>query len=104
MKIFVAIGEYRLDLRGCRSLKDKRQLMKSILDRLGNNRNMAACEAGDNDYWKSGIIAVSCVSSSFARARDAVGRVRGVIESTGVEVVEEKRAVLSPEDVVEWSS
>lgn len=99
MKFFVGIGGYRLDLAHCRSLKDKRQTMKSVLDRLGNRRGMGASEVGENALWKSGTIAVVCVSRSYGAAVESLSSALRVIESSGVEVLEREVQVISPEDL-----
>lgn len=101
MKLFVGIGRYRLVIRDAGSLKDKRRILKSLVDRIGNSKVVAVCEVGDNDYWKSSVLAVTCVSS----AHDLVGRLleqtRQVIEVSGAEVVEKEQWVFNPEDISE---
>jgi uncharacterized protein len=99
MKFFIGIGRFKLDLAHCRSLKDKRQILKSILDRLGRNRSMSACEIGENDYWKSGLIGVASLSGTYGGAETALTGARRLIESSGVEVIDEERWVFSPEDL-----
>lgn len=99
MKFFVGIGEYRLDMAHCRSLKDKRQTMKSVLDRLSNRRGMAACEVGANELWKSGSIAVVCVSRSYGGASQSMTGALRVIESSGAEVLARDVEIISPEDL-----
>lgn len=99
MKFFVGIGGYRLDLAHCRSLKDKRQVLKSILDRLGNRRWVGASEVGQNDVWKSGAIAVVCVSQTYGAAEESLSSARRMIESSGVDVLEQQIKVFNPEDL-----
>lgn len=99
MKFYVGIARFRLDMAACSSLKDKRRLLKSILDRLGNSKLMGAAEVGDRDYWKSGVLGITCVSSSRQLVGKALDGARRLIESSGVEVVDEERWVLKPEDI-----
>jgi uncharacterized protein YlxP (DUF503 family) len=99
VKFFIGIGRYRLDLAHCRSLKDKRQVVKSLLDRLGKKRSMSASEVGDNDFWKTGVIAVTCVSNRYGAADETLAGARRLIESMGVEVLESDHWVLSPDDL-----
>lgn len=64
------VGFCRVDLcvDGCRSLKDKRRIIRSLKDRLHNQFNVAVCEYGGLDLWQRAEIAmVSC-----ANARDKV--------------------------------
>lgn len=99
LKSFVGIGRYRLDLASCSSLKDKRHFMRSIIDRLGNSRIIAAAEIGERDAWKSGGVAVACVSSSRSKIDEALEGARRTIEGSGVEVLSAESWVLDPEDL-----
>ena len=52
----------RLHLPGCRSLKEKRGLLKPLLARLHREFNVAAAETDLQDVWQSaevGLVAVS---------------------------------------------
>jgi uncharacterized protein len=99
LKFYVGIARFRLDMAESSSLKDKRRLLKSILDRLGNSKLVGAAEVGDRDYWKSGVIGIACVSSSRQLVGKALDGARRLIEVSGVEVVDEERWVLKPEDI-----
>jgi len=98
MKFFVGVGGYRLDMRHCNSLKDKRQLVRRITDRLARGTGMAAAEVGEIDYWKSCTMAVTCVSSSYNLLQSSLDEARKKIESLGVDVIEQQRSVFNPED------
>ena len=45
------------------SLKQKRQVMRSIKDRLRNQFNVAVAEIGSNDLWQIGELAVVTVAN-----------------------------------------
>jgi len=66
----VIIGVLRLTLRidAARSLKDKRQVVKSVVERVRARFNAAAAEVEDNDTWNVATIAVVCVSNASAHA------------------------------------
>lgn len=99
MKFFVGMARFRLDCSMCASLKDKRRVVKSVLDRLGNSRVMCAAEVGDNDLWKSAVIGVACVSSSKSLVDGSLDAARRMIEGAGVEVIGEERWAIKPEDL-----
>ena len=101
MKLFVGIGRYQLHIGSSASLKDKRRIVKSIVDRLGNRKVIGIAEVGDNDYWKSGTIALACVSASREVVLNTLDRARETIESAGAEVVRVESWVLKPEDLEE---
>jgi uncharacterized protein YlxP (DUF503 family) len=101
MKFFIGIGRYQLDMASCESLKDKRRFVKSIVDRLGNSKVIAISEVGNNDYWKSGTLALSCVSASREVVQNTLDRAVKTIEGYGVEVVRADSWILNPEDLEE---
>jgi uncharacterized protein YlxP (DUF503 family) len=53
------------------SLKDKRQVVRSLTARLRQTFNVAVAEVGDQDLWQSAIIGIACVSDD-ARHADAM--------------------------------
>ena len=97
LKFFVGVAYYRLDLSFARSLKDKRQVVRSLIDRLGRSATLSAAEAGDNDVWKTAVIAVSCVSSSHEMAKRTVEGALDLIEREA-EVVDRSSWVFSTDD------
>jgi uncharacterized protein YlxP (DUF503 family) len=101
VKFFVGIGRYQLDMSSCSSLKDKRRIIKSISDRLGNSKVTGVSEVGANDYWKSGTLALTCVAASRDVVNHTLDKARRTIESYGVEVIEMERWILRPDDLEE---
>jgi uncharacterized protein YlxP (DUF503 family) len=101
MKFFMGLGRYRLDLRDCRSIKDKRRIVKSIIDRVGNGKGVAVREVGDPDHWKTSLLAVLCLSDSEQSAKKILARAREVMEAAVVDVTEDWQYVFSADDVAE---
>jgi hypothetical protein len=64
------IGSLTLDLHlpDAHSLKDKRSVVKSILQRLRNEFNVATAEVGEQDRWQIARLGVVCVSSTNNQA------------------------------------
>ena len=60
------IGSLTLDLHlpDAHSLKDKRSIVKSVLQRLRNEFNVATAEVGEQDRWQLARLGVVCVSST----------------------------------------
>ena len=60
----------KLDLPSVGSLKEKRRIVKSLIDRLKNKFNVSIAEVGDNDVLKSATIGAAVVSNenSFAHS------------------------------------
>ncbi len=62
----------RLHIPNARSLKDKRQVVRSILDRARSRYRVAAAEVGENDVHKIAELGFSSVSGDYSHARDIV--------------------------------
>jgi hypothetical protein len=62
----------RLLVRESRSLKDKRQVVRSILDRLRGQFNVSAAEVGEQDDHRVVEIGVAMVGSDVAPVQGAL--------------------------------
>lgn len=60
------IAHLTLELRieGAHSLKDKRQAVRSLKDRLRNSFNVAVAETDSSDLWQRATIGVVSISDS----------------------------------------
>ena len=50
------------------SLKEKRQIVKSILTRVRNEFNVSIAEVDEQDLWQSAVLGIACVSNSQSYA------------------------------------
>lgn len=50
------------------SLKEKRQVVRSLIARVRNEFNVAIGEVDDHDVWQHAVLAVACVSTSAQHA------------------------------------
>ena len=57
------------------SLKDKRQISRSLSARIRNTFNVAVAEVEDQDLWQRLTLAVCCVSTDSAHANEMVSYV-----------------------------
>lgn len=78
--MIVAVCEIRLNLYGVRSLKEKRQIVKSILARLSRQFNIAVAEVGYQDVWQTAEIAVVTVGNDTGHLHGRLERVVAFIE------------------------
>lgn len=93
-----AIGVLTMELRieHAHSLKDKRQVVKSLKERLRQRHNVAIAEIDYQDLWQSALLSAVTVSSSRQLAeqvlqaveRDAVKEVGPMLVSTTLEWVD----------------
>ncbi|HXF83391.1 MAG TPA: DUF503 domain-containing protein [bacterium] len=88
----VAVLRVELSLPGSHSLKDKRRVVKSLLDRLHNEFNVSAAEVAYQENHRHAALAVGCVSGQAAHANAVLSRVLDVVQReaelviTGVEM------------------
>ncbi|MGE5528479.1 MAG: DUF503 domain-containing protein [Patescibacteria group bacterium] len=62
-------AELELLLPGCLSLKDKRRILRSLLERLRNRYHLAAAEVGAEGQWQRAVVGLACVTNDRAHAR-----------------------------------
>lgn len=65
------------------SLKDKRQVIKSILERIKSRYNVSIAEIDLNDVWRSAVIGIACVSNNTVHAKKMLSNVTKFIERDG---------------------
>lgn len=56
--------ELSLRLQGCRSLKDKRQILRSLMDKARHEFHVAIAEVGDQQLWGNAVVGVAAVSNN----------------------------------------
>lgn len=76
----------RIRLPENHSLKGKRGVIKSVMERVRNRYNVAVAEVGDNDRWQSAAIGVTCVSNSAAHANEILDKVVGFVEQERLDI------------------
>ena len=79
----VGRAELELFLPGCNSLKDKRQVLRSILERVRGRFNLAAAEVGEQDRWNAAVVGLACVSGDPGHARELLEGALRFIEADG---------------------
>lgn len=76
------IGVFRLELRLAHnnSLKGKRRVVKSIVDKTSGKFNVAIAEVGNNDSHRSAVIGASVVGNQTGHVDSMLGRIIQYIE------------------------
>ncbi|MBI2843837.1 MAG: DUF503 domain-containing protein [Armatimonadetes bacterium] len=77
----VGILTVTLSIPGANSLKDKRQVLKSLLDNVRQKFSVSAAEVDDNDTWRRAIIGIACVSNDTGMSNRILDKVVDYIES-----------------------
>ncbi|MGH7161923.1 MAG: DUF503 domain-containing protein [Planctomycetota bacterium] len=73
--MFVGVLQVSLALEKASSLKEKRHVVKSVLDRLRDAFNVSAAEVDDLDLWRRAGLGFSAVSNDSAHARGILQQV-----------------------------
>ncbi|MDH7577069.1 MAG: DUF503 domain-containing protein [Bacillota bacterium] len=63
------------------SLKDKRRVLKSILDRIKARFNVSIAEVDQQDLWQRASVAFACVSNKQSHACQVLNAVVKFLES-----------------------
>jgi uncharacterized protein YlxP (DUF503 family) len=71
----VGVLTFELRLEHAHSLKDKRQVVKSLKDRLRSRFNVAVAEIGEQEMWQRAIVAAVTISPDQKVAEEALQRV-----------------------------
>jgi hypothetical protein len=97
MEFGFPVGTLRLRLivRGARSLKDKRRVVKSVKDRLASRFNAAVAEVDDLDVYQSAVLGVAIVSNDRSHIQNALDNiVHFAANAPGAELVAADREIL----------
>lgn len=77
------------------SLKDKRRVLKSIIERIKSRFNVSIAEVDLNGNWQNAVIGFACVTNDSNYANEVLSKVINFIDQDGrVEILEEKIEIL----------
>lgn len=65
------------------SLKEKRHIIRSIIERVKSRFNASVAEVDLNDKWKRAVIGISCVSNESGHADSMMASIVNFIENDG---------------------
>jgi uncharacterized protein YlxP (DUF503 family) len=73
----MVVGVLRLTLyiHGASSLKDKRQVLRKVVDRVRARYNVAVAEVGDQDIWQTAVIGVCAVANDHSFVNEVLDKV-----------------------------
>jgi len=93
----IGVCRIRLRLPGNRSLKDKRQVIKSIKDRCRHKFLVAIAETGDQDVWQTATLGIACLSNDRRHSNEVLSKTVDFIANShfDVEIIEYNIEILS---------
>ena len=85
----VGIITWELHLAGCRSLKEIRQVVKSLKDRLHHRFNVSAAETAHHDLWQRAELTVCVVATDRGHAERVLREADRLVEAAdGARIVD----------------
>jgi uncharacterized protein YlxP (DUF503 family) len=97
--MLVALERFDLRIPGCRSLKDKRHVIRSLTNGLRSTFNVSVAEVGDHDLWQRSELAVATVAGEPFHVRKVIAEVERFVERfREVEVIDRRVSFHGPED------
>jgi uncharacterized protein YlxP (DUF503 family) len=73
--VFVGVLRLTLHLPEPGSLKSKRHLLRSAIDRVKAKFNVSVAEVADNDLWQRSVVGVSAVGNDHAFINETLDKV-----------------------------
>lgn len=86
--MFIGTGIITMRANWCHSLKEKRMVVRSIIDKTKHKFNISIAEVGDQDLHNSIVIGFSCINSDKNVVNSIVNKVINYIEdNTDAEIL-----------------
>ncbi len=97
LSVYVGACILTLHLHASQSLKDKRQVVRSLSDRLRRQFNVSVAEVEELDAWQTAVLGLAVVSNEAGHARRQVERIVQAVEASRLdaEVVDRQIDVMA---------
>ncbi len=93
--MIIGTCEVEVALYEVNSLKEKRQIIKSIIGRTQSRFNVSIAEVGMNDIWRRGNIGFACVTTSTKHANQMINNIVKFFENDNrIEIIKFDIAIL----------
>ncbi|MGE5675181.1 MAG: DUF503 domain-containing protein [Mycobacterium leprae] len=79
--MFIAAIRLELSIPWAGSLKAKRQVLKSLMDKVRDRFGAAVAEVGDQDLWQRAVVGIALVSGEEGHVRDMAAKATGFVEA-----------------------
>ncbi len=79
--MFIGVLTLELSIHFAGSLKDKRSVVNSLLDRIRNRFNVSAAQLDNHDLWNSATLGVCVISNDQTTANTVLNHVRDLAET-----------------------
>jgi len=72
-----------LSLPGSRGLKDKRRLIKSLVERVQHRFRVSAAEVDHHDSWRRAALGFACISTTGRHAHSVLAKIGDFVGAQG---------------------
>ena len=77
----IGVISWDIQIYEARSLKDKRAVVKSLKQRLGDRLNVSVAETGHHDLWQRAELTACVVATDRRRAESVLDKADRLVES-----------------------
>ena len=85
--MIVAVSVFEIHIPSCRSLKEKRRIIKPIIERIHRRFRVSIVETDHHDLHQRAEIAIAMVNRTYPDAERMMNEIRFMIEETGDSVL-----------------
>jgi len=78
--MFVGILEIEIFIPGSNSLKEKRQVLKSVQDKIRNKFNVSITEVDFHDKWQRAVLGIALANHSGKMTEELLERIKDIIK------------------------
>ena len=91
MSIIIGLCTVELFIPDSQSLKDKRQVLLSLKDRLRDKFNLSVAEVDGQDLWQRSVLGLACVANETRHVNQVLEQALNVIRAIpAVEIVQSR--------------
>jgi uncharacterized protein YlxP (DUF503 family) len=92
----VGTGIITLRIHDCRSLKGKRKIVKSVVQRIRNNFNASVAEVGANDIYQRAEIGIALAGNDAQVINSKLDKVFNLVEDLNLaEVIDTEYEIIT---------
>ena len=92
----VGLGIITFRLHDCRSLKEKRKIVKSTTARLSNNFNVSIAEVGSNDIYRKAEIGFALVGNDRKVINSKTDKIFNAADEMGLaEIIDTQMEIIN---------
>lgn len=94
MSIIVGLCRIELFIADSQSLKDKRQVLSSLKERLRQKFNLSVAEVEAQELWQKAVLAMACVANDGRHVNQVMDQALNLVRSHPVVEIVQSRIEL----------